>query len=80
MSTMYYTYPDRKQIGQIHSLGKDKGYHFTWCMYPLDFANWLMQKKHIDDVVDENNHLLSPTTFCRMIEAAKSQSFDERIE
>ncbi len=79
MSTMYYMYPEMKAIGQVHSLGKGKGYHFTWCMYPLEFANFVTRKLYKDAITDEHHNDLTVNAFCELIEKATSQSFDERI-
>lgn len=75
MSTMYYTYPHKRPVGIIHSLGKDKGYHFTWCIFPMEFVESSMK-----GFCDEYDHILSFESFIDLIHHAKSQSFDERIE
>jgi len=80
MSTMYYFYPEMKPIGQTHSLGKEKGYHFTWCMFPLEFCALVTRKFYRDAVIDEYHNDISVTVFIELVERASSQSFDERIE
>lgn len=91
MSTMYYTYPDKQKVGQTHSLGKDKGYHFTWAVTPDDFANMLLQRVTgrrgmlniqflVDGFVDEYGNRYSFGEFRGIVKEAKSYSFDERIE
>lgn len=81
MSTMYYFYPDMAPIGQTHSLGKDKGYHFTWCIFPLDFCGLVTRKLYKDAIVTEvgTENQMSIDAFVRIIQNATSQSFDERI-
>jgi len=68
-----------KPIGQIHSLGKDKGYHFTWCMFPLDFCSFVTRALYRDAITDEYHNDLSVNAFVAKVEGAVSQSFDERI-
>lgn len=84
MSTMYYTAPDNKPIGQIHSLGKDKGYHFTWTMFPLDFALFhhddRILDRHAPFVVDEYGNYLLLYEFESIVRHATSQSFEEGLE
>jgi hypothetical protein len=79
MSTMYYFYPEMQAIGQVHSLGKDKGYHFTWCMFPLTFCTLVTRKLYKDAVTDEYHNDLSVDAFVALVTKAVSQSFDERI-
>lgn len=76
MSTMYYTFSG-DSIGQIHSLGRNKGYHFTWCMFPLEYAR--IRK---DSALIKNNDgdVLSMRAFEDIVDASFSQSFDEEIE
>ena len=77
MSTMYYTIPDEKPIGQIHNKGKDLGYHFTWCMFPLEYARF---RKESALVRDERGGIYSMRAFEDEVDGSASQSFDERIE
>lgn len=88
MSTMYYTYPDKQKVGQTHSLGRDKGYHFTWCMYPDEFAQHLLSYAIVDMkmffrvqcFVKENGTLLSFQEFKQVVSGASSHSFEKGIE
>ena len=79
MSTGYY-FKDRESnhfIGQIHSLGKDKGYHFTWKMLPLEFH---LHTWEFPLIIDGHGDELTMRDFIEMVARAKSQSVDERIE
>lgn len=80
---MYYTVPDKRQIGQIHNIGKNKGYHFTWSMFPLEFALFhhddRIFDRHAPFVVDENGKQMLLKDFEEMVSSASSQSFDEDI-
>lgn len=81
MSTMYYINDTQEALGQTHSLGKDRGYHFTWCICPLDFAkfyhNFLSVAAPV--VADEYGNGLSLLAFIDIVQRASSVSFDERI-
>ena len=78
MSTMYYTYPDKKQVGQTHSKGKGRGYHFTWCMYPMELVDFCLEQP--TQFITEYGQVMPFLQFQEVIHRASSQSFDERIE
>ncbi len=78
MSTMYYSYPQMEPIGQVHSLGKDKGIHFTWCMFPLAVVE-ISERDDSYPIRDEYGNSMSFEKFAAMVDFSSSQSFDERI-
>lgn len=82
MSTMYYTHTEKKAIGQTHFKGKGQGYHFTWCMFPMQFADITLRAAILkgNQVVDEYGNQMSLPEFQEIVKKATSQSFDEGIE
>lgn len=76
---MYYTMSEHQAIGQVHSKGRNKGYHFTWTMLPLDFCNFATQALYKPCVVGGGKEL-SMNEFIVIVEKAVSQSFEEGIE
>lgn len=77
MSTMYYTTGSTKvEIGQTSSLGKDRGYMFTWCMFPSTYARYARMAVLIED---ENKRLITIEKFERMVDEARLQTFKEGI-
>ena len=79
---MYYTMPDDRPIGQVHSLGRGKGYHFTWTMFPMEFANhvWGLTNVQKDRIKDEYGNLMSFFEFQDIVRGVVSQSFEEGLE
>lgn len=81
MSTTYYTMPEGKPIGQLHFKGKDKGTHFTWCMFPLAFGSYIRLVGDDEKLIfiDEYGRPLSLVDLADLLSKTTSQSFDERI-
>ncbi len=80
MSTMYYCISNSKPIGRVHNKGKDKGYHFTWTMFPYDFCEFATNALYTPAIVDGYGNTMSLDTFGGIIVQATSQSFEEGLE
>jgi hypothetical protein len=88
---MYYTFDlKRKEVVQLHNKGKDKGYHLTWAMLPMDLLQYINKRALPLDMlsnksrfrplfVDEHGSLYCIAEMEVLSDNAASQSFGEGI-
>lgn len=81
MSTMYYTVHASEPIGQVNAKPKGQGYHFTWCMYPHIFLDFVLSHPLTQgNVIDEYGVVYTTSGFLEVVNGASSHSLEEGIE